>query len=31
MKRDYLGEARRTMATLGLAKRTAKELQDLLA
>jgi len=31
MKRDYLGEARRTMETLGLSQRTAKELQDLLA
>jgi opine dehydrogenase len=31
MNRDYLGEARRTMETLGLSKRTAKELEELLA
>ncbi|MGD2271253.1 MAG: NAD/NADP octopine/nopaline dehydrogenase family protein [Desulfobacterales bacterium] len=31
MNRDYLGEARRTMETLGLAKHTAKELEKLLA
>jgi len=31
MNRDYLGEAKRTMATLGLSKRTAKELEKLLA
>jgi opine dehydrogenase len=31
MKRDYLGEARRTMETLGLSKRSAQELQELLA
>ncbi len=31
MNRDYLGEARRTMETLGLAKHTAKELEQLLA
>jgi opine dehydrogenase len=30
MNRDYLGEARRTMETLGLAKHTAKELEKLL-
>jgi len=31
MNRDYLSEARRTMETLGLSKRTAKELGELLA
>jgi opine dehydrogenase len=31
MKRDYVGEARRTMETLGLSKHPAKELQKLLA
>jgi len=31
MKRDYLGEARRTMETFGLSKHTAKELENLLA
>ena len=31
MNRDYLGEARRTMETLGLSKYTAKELEKLLA
>jgi opine dehydrogenase len=31
MNRDYSGEARRTMETLGLAKHTAKELEKLLA
>ncbi|MGD9251228.1 MAG: NAD/NADP octopine/nopaline dehydrogenase family protein [Desulfobacterales bacterium] len=31
MNRDYLGEAPRTMETLGLAKHTAKELEKLLA
>jgi hypothetical protein len=31
MKRDYLGEALRTMETLGLSKHTAKELEKLLA
>jgi opine dehydrogenase len=31
MNRDYLGEARRTMETLGLSNLTAKELQNLLA
>jgi opine dehydrogenase len=31
MNRDYLGEARRTMETLGLSKHTAKELEKLLA
>jgi opine dehydrogenase len=31
MKRDYRGEARRTMETLGLSNRTAKELDQLLA
>jgi len=31
MNRDYLGEARRTMETLGLSKLTAKELKKLLA
>ena len=30
MNRDYLGEARRTMETLGLSKHTAKELEKLL-
>ena len=30
MNRDYLGEARRTMETLGLSKYSAKELQKLL-
>ena len=31
MNRNYLGEARRTMETLGLSKQTAKELEKLLA
>jgi hypothetical protein len=31
MNRDYLGEAMRTMATLGLSNHTAKELDRLLA
>jgi hypothetical protein len=31
MNRDYLGEARRTMETLGISKYTAKELEKLLA
>ncbi len=31
MNRDYLGESRRTMETLGLSKQTAKELEKLLA
>ena len=31
MNRDYLGEARRTMETLGLSKHTANELGKLLA
>jgi opine dehydrogenase len=31
MDRDYPGEARRTMETLGLSKRTAKELEKMLA
>ena len=31
MNRDYLGEARRTMETLGLSKHTAKELEKVLA
>jgi opine dehydrogenase len=31
MNRDYLAEAMRTMATLGLSKHTAKELDRLLA
>ncbi len=31
MSRDYLGEAQRTMETLGLSKYTAKELEALLA
>jgi len=31
MDRDYLGEARRTMETLGLSNFTAKELEKLLA
>ncbi len=31
MNRDYLGEARRTMETLGLSKHNAKELEILLA
>jgi opine dehydrogenase len=31
MNRDYLGEARRTMETLGLSKHTAQELEKLLA
>jgi opine dehydrogenase len=30
MIRDYVGEARRTMETLGLSKHTAKELETLL-
>jgi hypothetical protein len=30
MKRDYLGEGRRTMETLGLANCTAEELEKLL-
>ncbi len=31
MNRDYLGEARRTMETLGLSKHTVKELEKALA
>jgi hypothetical protein len=31
MKRDYLGEARRTMETFGLSNLTADELEKLLA
>jgi opine dehydrogenase len=31
MERDYTGEARRTMETLGLPKHTAEELEALLA
>jgi opine dehydrogenase len=31
MNRDYLGEARRTMESLGLSKHTAKELAELVA
>ena len=31
MRRDYVGEAARTMETLGLSKYTAKELESLLA
>jgi len=31
MERDYVGEARRTMETLGLSKHTAEELETLLA
>ena len=31
MKRDYVGEARRTMETLGLSEHTAEELEKLLA
>jgi opine dehydrogenase len=31
MNRDYMGEAKRTMETLGLSKHTAKELEKLLA
>ena len=31
MNRDYVGEARRTMETLGLSKYTAEELEQLLA
>ena len=31
MDRDYVGEARRTMATFGLSKHTAEELEHLLA
>jgi opine dehydrogenase len=31
MNRDYVGEARRTMATLGLSNHTASELEKLLA
>jgi len=31
MNRDYMGEARRTMETLGLSKHPAKELEKLLA
>jgi hypothetical protein len=31
MNRDYLGEAKRTMETLGLSQLTAKELEKLLA
>ncbi len=31
MNRDYSGEAKRTMETLGLAEHTAKELEKLLA
>jgi len=30
MNRDYIGEAKRTMDTLGLSKYTAKELEKLL-
>jgi opine dehydrogenase len=31
MNRDYVAEAKRTMATLGLSNYTAKELDSLLA
>ena len=31
MNRDYVGEAQRTMETLGLSKHTAEELEKLLA
>ena len=31
MNRDYVGEARRTMATLGLSNYTARELAQLVA
>jgi opine dehydrogenase len=31
MNRDYSGEARRTMETLGLSKHNAQELEQLLA
>jgi opine dehydrogenase len=31
MSRDYLGEAKRTMESLGLAKYSAEELRKLLA
>jgi len=31
MNRDYAGEAKRTMASLGLSNQTAKQLNDLLA
>ena len=31
MNRNYLGEAKRTMETLGLSKHTANELEELLA
>ncbi|MGD8336349.1 MAG: NAD/NADP octopine/nopaline dehydrogenase family protein [Desulfobacterales bacterium] len=31
MNRDYMGEAQRTMETLGLSEHTAKELEKLLA
>jgi len=31
MERNYVGEARRTMATLGLSKYTARELEQLVA
>jgi opine dehydrogenase len=31
MERDYVGEARRTMETLGLARHTAEELEAMLA
>jgi opine dehydrogenase len=31
MNRDYVGEARRTMETLGLSKHTAEELENILA
>ena len=31
MNRDYLGEAKRSMETLGLSKHTAQELEELLA
>jgi hypothetical protein len=31
MNRDYVGEAPRTMETLGFSKRTAEELDKLLA
>jgi hypothetical protein len=31
MERDYAGEARRTMESLGLSNHTAEELAELLA
>jgi hypothetical protein len=31
MNRDYVGEAKRTMESLGLSKFTAEELEELLA